>query len=96
MSDTAAAEDTALGGAELERKRKRPTIYCEHCSSFVPKSTYYRHWTDYFDEVTRTWTTIAPSPTATTQTTTHGDFESNGRFVWMIWRANNIKFYCNI
>ena len=36
-------------------KRSRRVIYCPHCSSDVPKSTYYRHRAEFYDEVTEKW-----------------------------------------
>ena len=37
-------------------KRFRKLIFCGHCESYLTKSTYYRHRSDYFDIVNQRWT----------------------------------------
>ena len=39
--------------------KARRLIYCEHCSKEVPKSTYYRHRSEFYDEATQKWRTCA-------------------------------------
>ena len=35
--------------------RKFDTYYCPHCSSWVSKSSYYRHFREFFDKSSRCW-----------------------------------------
>ena len=36
-------------------KRRRQSMYCGHCDSYLPKSTYYRHREAFFDSISLTW-----------------------------------------
>ena len=38
-----------------DQTRKFETIYCPHYKKNVSKSTYYEHYSKYFDTTTRTW-----------------------------------------
>jgi hypothetical protein len=42
-----------LSGPQVGKKRRR--LFCEHCKSFLSKSTYYRHRANYFDRRTKVW-----------------------------------------
>lgn len=35
--------------------QSRRMVFCIHCDSKVPKSTYYRHREEFFDPVTNVW-----------------------------------------
>ena len=35
--------------------QSRRMMFCVHCDSEVPKSTYYRHREEFFDPVTNVW-----------------------------------------
>ena len=35
--------------------QSRRMVFCVHCDSDVPKSTYYRHREEFFDPVTNVW-----------------------------------------
>lgn len=54
----------------------RSTKFCPHCEQFLTKSTYYRHRTEFYNPITKTWDkqkrTLLPRRDKTTNT---DDFE---------------------
>ena len=34
-------------------------LFCPHCASEVPKATWYRHFNEYYDSSSNTWSTTA-------------------------------------
>ena len=50
------SQDTIVQPDGVKRQRKR--LFCDHCDTFLPKSTYYRHKSAYFNIVTRKWTRV--------------------------------------
>jgi len=34
-------------------------LFCPHCAAEVPKATWYRHFNEYYDSSTNTWSTAA-------------------------------------
>ena len=40
---------------ESKTTRKRNLLYCGHCSTNLPKLTYYCHRAEYFDEMRQEW-----------------------------------------
>jgi hypothetical protein len=47
MAEQQVANDTC--------KRKRKTYYCGHCLRDVSKATYYRHRTEFYDDLLKDW-----------------------------------------
>ena len=41
------------------KARKFDDKFCPHCKTMVSKSTYYRHFLEFFDEKSRSWRTEA-------------------------------------
>jgi hypothetical protein len=41
--------------ATLDKRKKRKLYYCGHCQKDVSKATYYRHRTEFYDDVLKDW-----------------------------------------
>jgi hypothetical protein len=41
--------------ATLGKRKKRKLYYCGHCQKDVSKATYYRHRTEFYDDVLKDW-----------------------------------------
>lgn len=39
----------------LTKVRKFDAIYCPHCKKKVSKSTYYKHYSRFFDKTSKSW-----------------------------------------
>ena len=37
------------------KKRTRDSIFCDHCNRVVSKSTFYRHYEQFYDHLSNTW-----------------------------------------
>ena len=55
-------EDGREDSCSKTTTRKQKLLYCGHCSTKLPKSTYYRHRADYFVEVKLQWCIKIPRP----------------------------------
>lgn len=42
--------------SKMEAASRTRQIFCPHCKSVVPKSSYYRHRSMYYDVVSQCWT----------------------------------------
>ena len=49
----------------LEKHRRYQKIFCPHCDKEVSKSSWYSHYSQYFDSRSHTWTKSQPNPCPT-------------------------------
>ena len=48
------------------KRRCRNQLFCGHCKKFLPKSTFYRHKSDYYNNVSKTWQQLDTSSSSST------------------------------
>ena len=46
---------SATVASQHGKKRHRDTMFCDHCHRDVSKSTFYRHYQEFFDPVAKRW-----------------------------------------
>ena len=54
-SSAASGSTVCESASPQPKRRRRETIFCSHCVRQVPKSTFYRHYRDFYNPVTKRW-----------------------------------------
>ena len=78
-SNSTNSSSSTLGHTFNNPKRSRRVIYCPHCLRDVPKSTYYRHRAEFYDEVAENWLLSRDSNVSTDNTLSSLPLSSQGK-----------------